>query len=120
MNIIKKFFCWLLDLVTEEEYEELKSENKKLISQVEDLTEQIKFLEERIKKLELEIATGEGSKKVTLTLEPNDEIDFYINNEPAGDKTSFTFNKYETVTIYAKAKNPEDQDKVVLYVDKAE
>lgn len=110
MNVIKKFFCWLLNLVTREEYEILKNENNDLLATIEELEKENKELAKRLSEYE-------HPEKVTLTLVPNDEIDFYINDEPAGDKTSFTFNKYEEVNIYAKAKDPNNQDYIQLYVD---
>ena len=110
MDTIKKFFYWLLDLVTREEYDILKNKNNDLLTTIEELGKENKGLNKQLDEYK-------HPEKVTLTLIPNDEVDFYINDELVGDKTSFTFNKYEEINIYAKAKDPNNQDHIQLYAN---
>lgn len=127
---LERLVCKIFDLVPEEEYEKLVSEQKKLNEnlsilestleqrkkEVEELNLQIDELLEKLEELENQ------NVEYKVTFQNNPDVTFYVNDEKVEIESeekskALKYTKGTKLKVYAKANDPEDQDKIKLYIE---
>ena len=126
---LEKLLCKIFDLVREEDYAKLKQEIEEANKKLENSREIIEEKTIEINKLNLEIDSllkklEELDKEIEykVTFKNNPDVTFYVNDEEikinsSEESKALKYTKGTRLKIYAKANDPEDQDKIKLYIE---
>lgn len=127
---LEELVCKIFDLVTEEEYEKLVSEQKKLKEDISILESNLEQRKKEIKELNLQIdellekleELENQNVEYKVTFQNNPDVTFYVNDEKVEIESeekskALKYTKGTKLKVYAKANDPEDQDKIKLYIE---
>lgn len=127
---LERLVCKIFDLVTEEEYEKLVSEQKKLNEDLSILESNLEQRKKEIKELNLQIdellekleELENQNVEYKVTFQNNPDVTFYVNDEKVEIESeekskALKYTKGTKLKVYAKANDPEDQDKIKLYIE---
>lgn len=127
---LEKLLCKIFDLVREEDYKKLKQELEETNKYLEESekTIQEKILE--INKLNIEIESllekleelEDKDIEYKVTFKSNPDVTFYVNDEEvkidsSEESKALKYKKGTRLKVYAKANDPEEQDKIKLYIE---
>lgn len=127
---LERLVCKIFDLVPEEEYEKLVSEQKKLNEDLSILESNLEQRKKEIKELNLQIdellekleELENQNVEYKVTFQNNPDVTFYVNDEKVEIESeekskALKYTKGTKLKVYAKANDPEDQDKIKLYIE---
>lgn len=127
---LERLVCKIFDLVPEEEYEKLVSEQKKLNEDLSILESNLEQRKKEIKELNLQIdellekleELENQNVEYKVTFQNNPDVTFYVNDEKVEIESeekskALKYTKGTKLKVYAKANDPKEQDKIKLYIE---